>query len=212
MIIRDYRIELRRLSRHDIELVRNWRNSPRIREHMFFRDEITSEQQSKWFDSIDNELNFYWLIFLDRHPHGLINTSDINLLKGEAYSGLFIYSLEWIQTQLPALASLCMLEFNFEVLKLKAIKAKVRKENQVALKYNQSLGFEVEEEIGDDGLLLTLKRNVFETKTQELRGYMRKKFPDGPEIELLESDKDSIPELYAFLKGDRSVEFSHRVF
>ena len=43
-------VVLRRVENKDIEMIRNWRNDPKISQYMSFRDYITPEMQKKWFD------------------------------------------------------------------------------------------------------------------------------------------------------------------
>ncbi len=62
MIIKKYGITLERLTEADIELVRQHRNSELIRRRMFYQNQITEEEQKKWFAKINNDLNYYFLI------------------------------------------------------------------------------------------------------------------------------------------------------
>ena len=59
-----------------------------------------------------------------------------------AYAGLFIGNEEFEGTGIAFKASLALLEYAFEELKLETIFAKVHKENIVAIAYNKNLGFE----------------------------------------------------------------------
>jgi hypothetical protein len=58
MFFEKYGVKLERLTADKIELVRNWRNDPKISQYMEFRDHITAEMQKKWFASVDNENNY----------------------------------------------------------------------------------------------------------------------------------------------------------
>ena len=49
MFFEKYGVKLERLTADKIELVRNWRNDPKISQYMEFRDHITAEMQKKWF-------------------------------------------------------------------------------------------------------------------------------------------------------------------
>ena len=76
MKISKYGIDLVRLTEEDIEMLRQWRNSPQIQQFMEYREEITAEMQKKWFDSINNVNNFYFIIHFEGQKIGLINTSQ----------------------------------------------------------------------------------------------------------------------------------------
>jgi len=60
--LNSYGITLQRLNINKIELIRNWRNDPKISQYMFSKDFITSEMQLEWFNKINNEFNFYFIL------------------------------------------------------------------------------------------------------------------------------------------------------
>jgi len=69
---------IERLKEKDIELVREWRNSDKIRKNMLYQEIITPEQQLKWFHSINNFNNFYFIVEYKNRKVGLVNIKDIN--------------------------------------------------------------------------------------------------------------------------------------
>lgn len=142
MTIRGFGIELVRLKAEHIEMLRQWRNDSRISSHMDFREQITPEQQQRWFASLDPRCDFYFLISYDRGFHGLIHFSSIDWEKGVGQSGLFILSEEFRGTHLPVCASALLLEYFFSEKKLLSLEAKVMLRNHAALAYNLGLGFE----------------------------------------------------------------------
>jgi len=62
MVLSNYDITLVRLTYDQLELVRNWRNDPKISQYMEFRDYITPEMQIKWFNKVNNRNNYYFVI------------------------------------------------------------------------------------------------------------------------------------------------------
>jgi len=50
MKLHNYGLTLSRLTRNEIEFVRQKRNSEEVRRYMEFREEITPEMQQQWFD------------------------------------------------------------------------------------------------------------------------------------------------------------------
>ena len=97
----------------DAELIRQWRNDPKISKFMFYKGEITPAMQSEWFTSIDNEQNFFFLIYHNNSPAGLINISSIDWENKTAYTGLFIYDDKFLASDIPVMASLAMLDVFF---------------------------------------------------------------------------------------------------
>ncbi|MCS6818791.1 MAG: GNAT family N-acetyltransferase [Chitinophagales bacterium] len=141
MKIYRYGVLLERLKREQIEMVRTWRNDPKISRHMFHRGIITPSMQAEWFESINNKENFFFLISYSRKYVGLINMSSIDWAEHTAYSGLFIYEDEYLGTDVPVRASLAMLDVFFLLGGIKKVFAKVRGKNRVAHRYNTQLGF-----------------------------------------------------------------------
>ena len=57
-----YGVTLKQLTHDKIELVREWRNDPKISQYMEYREYITSEMQEKWFEETNNDKNYFFLI------------------------------------------------------------------------------------------------------------------------------------------------------
>jgi RimJ/RimL family protein N-acetyltransferase len=141
MDIECYGIRLVRLTASHIELVRQWRNRPDIVAQMEYQTHITAEMQQRWFARIDNVNHHYFLIEQKGQFGGLIHTAPVNWERKEADTGLFLAETNWIDTPIPAVASLAMVEVFFEAFRLARLTAKVHSQNERALRYNSSLGF-----------------------------------------------------------------------
>jgi RimJ/RimL family protein N-acetyltransferase len=140
MILRHGHIELRLIDESTIELLRKWRNSSEINEFMEYQAKISQEQQLKWFQNLSKENNFYFIIYVDNKPLGMIHLSDI--IEKDAQSGIFIAEHQFQGTGVAFTASILLLDFAFETLKLRSVFAKVKDDNFVAQDYNKLLGFE----------------------------------------------------------------------
>ncbi len=152
MIIRKWGIQLVRLQKKDIELVRIMRNKEYIRTRMFFQQEITPQQQQHWFNSINNPFNFYFLIYVpDMEPEngeklkpaGLINGKNIDYKKGECEGGIFLWEKQYWLTPYPLIASIILHDLAFLLIGLNRIFVRVRPDNPTALYFNQKIGFSV---------------------------------------------------------------------
>ena len=141
MKITRYGITLERMEAEHAELVRSWRNDPKIAKFMFYKGEITTAMQAEWFASIDNEQNFFFLIHHKNLAVGLINISSIDWENKTAYTGLFIYDDKFLASDIPVMASLAMLDVFFLLFDIQLVYAKVKGNNAVAHRYNSSLGF-----------------------------------------------------------------------
>ena len=141
MEISNYGVTLRRLTEDKIEMIRNWRNDPKIVKYMEYKEYITPEMQKKWFDKINNDNNYYFLIVVDNKEIGLINIRDIDYDSLEGEAGIYIYDDEYLNSTVSFQCSLLLYDFCFEKLKLKKIIAHIIKDNKRAIKYNKMLGY-----------------------------------------------------------------------
>lgn len=135
--------------------VREWRNSPKVSEFMDFKEHISEEQQRKWFESTVNSKNKYFIIKQESIPIGLIHLDRFNEIYKAAFAGLFIGNESFEGTGIAFKASIALLEYAFEELKLEQVFAKVHQNNTAAIAYNSNLGFEFDGTESD--LFLRLK-------------------------------------------------------
>lgn len=142
MKITRYGITLERIKKEHCEMIRLWRNDRKISQNMFYHKTITYEMQHQWFERIDNNEHFFFLILYQQKAVGLINISSIDWSNRSAFSGLFIYEDSCIGTDVPVRASLAMLDVFFLLGGIEKVCAKVRGDNKIAHRYNTQLGFQ----------------------------------------------------------------------
>jgi len=142
MVIERYGIKLIKIRAEQIDEVRKWRNSPSISDFMEYQEYITSDMQKRWFLSLNELSDFYFVIEYKGKLMGLIHTSAIDWNTKEGHSGLFIWDKKFQNTHIPVLASLSMVDFFFGFCNLEKIFAKVKRSNLIAVKYNKNLGFQ----------------------------------------------------------------------
>jgi UDP-4-amino-4,6-dideoxy-N-acetyl-beta-L-altrosamine N-acetyltransferase len=146
MIISGYGITLKSLTLDDIELVRQQRNSDHIRRYMTFREEISPEMQLKWFHSINNENNNYYIVHYQNKKIGLISGAEVDWENAITNNGgMFIWDSEYHGTHVPLCASILLTDFSFFI-GLKKTCIKVLRNNKRALDYNQRLGYQLMED------------------------------------------------------------------
>jgi len=144
MKLEKYGVVLKRLTHDKIEMIRNWRNDPKISQYMEFRDYITPEVQEKWFQKIDNDNNFFFIIEYKEKEVGLINIKDIDYEQKTGEGGIFIYADECLNSDVSFRSALCMLDFFYETLNLEKNIAHILRDNKRAIQYNLMLGFELQ--------------------------------------------------------------------
>lgn len=141
--IEKYGVILHRLTKDKIEMVRHWRNDPKIQQYMFYREHITSEMQQRWFDSINNDNNYYYIIEIDGKEIGLTNIKDIDWGKKEGETGIFIYNDNYRNGFTSYCAKMAVQDFAFYELELTQTISHVLGTNKRCLKFLQSFGVEV---------------------------------------------------------------------
>ena len=170
MIIKGFGISLHRLEHSDIELVRQKRNAPNVSMFMEYREEITPEMQEKWFQSVNNEKNNYFLIDFIGEKIGLIYAAEIDWEKMETgNSGIFIWDESFRKTSVPLAAALVLTETSF-IFGFRKTFIKVLRNNPVAIAFNKGLGYELlpgQENAVNQKYVLT-EQNYFE-KAAKLR-------------------------------------------
>ena len=170
MIIERYGVKLKRLTVDKIELVRNWRNDPKISQHMFFREYITPEMQLKWFNSINNDLNYYFIIEYNNEEIGVVNIKDIDEEKKFGETGIFIANDQYLNSDVPFRASFCHGDFTFEELKLDFTYGRIVSDNRRAIQYNKAVGAEIRMSENGKSVLLTItKENHYKQRDKYIR-------------------------------------------
>jgi len=145
MYIQRGEFELHRLASDDLELVRKWRNHPEIQENMVYREHISKEMQEKWYETINNNENLYFILTYKGEKIGLLNGKDIDWQNRQMESGIFIWDKHYRKTHIPAVCTIIFAELFIYVLGLKPMATVLRK-NQDSLKYNKMLGFVITED------------------------------------------------------------------
>ncbi|MBC8321077.1 MAG: GNAT family N-acetyltransferase [Bacteroidetes bacterium] len=170
MIISKGNIVFRRLVHEDIELVRNWRNSSQVSQFMEYRDYITPEMQEKWFKSVNNNHNLYFVIEYKNEKIGLINGKYIDWEKRSMETGIFIWDKKYLNTHIPLLAVLIFGELGIMTFGLTAY-AHILKTNHRAKRYNRLLGFRLCEGQEDvENQLYVMTKESYFKKAKFIRG------------------------------------------
>jgi len=142
MIISQYGIVLKRVEHSDIELIRQKRNLPAIRKQMEYKRIISPQMQEKWFESINNKWNYYFMIEWKDKPVGVINAKNVNMAQGYGEGGIFVWDTDASAEFVPVLASLCLLNTIFDTLCIfnKSF-VKISSDNHRAIAFNKLLGY-----------------------------------------------------------------------
>jgi RimJ/RimL family protein N-acetyltransferase len=168
MQLNKYGIQLKKIVRQDLELIREKRNSKEIMRRMVYRKEISKEEQIDWFNSINNIHNSYYLIIAEDKPIGLINDKNINWQTRTSEAGLFIWDEALLFSPYPVLAGYILMEFGYELLNWDSTEITVLTENKHAIEYNVSMGFEISESNHDITSMQFTRQSYISTLRKEI--------------------------------------------
>jgi RimJ/RimL family protein N-acetyltransferase len=157
-----YGVCLRQIGPEDLEMVRQWRNSSEVAKYMAYREHITPEMQQNWYDGVCERGDLYFIINVAGKEVGLINLKNIDFIKSESESGIFIADKSFQNTHLIYCASFCLGDFASEVLRLRWGKIHILDDNKRAIRYNLSLGYKPTEEVeAGSNRLYTLEKSDY---------------------------------------------------
>ena len=143
MIIERSGIRLVRLTEEFIELVRQKRNLPEIQKTMEYREHITPEMQQKWFATINNANNYYFLIETHNIFIGLISAAVVDWEKDVVNNaGIFIWNETYLSSPEIMQASVLLTDFSYYI-GMKKIYIRILKDNSKAIAFNISLGYKL---------------------------------------------------------------------
>jgi UDP-4-amino-4,6-dideoxy-N-acetyl-beta-L-altrosamine N-acetyltransferase len=168
--IEAYGIKLIRLEEKHIEMLRQWRNSPHVQNQMEYRNYITEEMQAKWFASIDNENNNYFLIEALGEMIGVISATQIDWVNNiTGNGGIFIANEKYIDTDFPARAALLLTDLGF-YMGMQKNYVRILADNKQSIAFNTLIGYELlkgQQDVVNRRYMLT-KDNYFK-KAAKLR-------------------------------------------
>lgn len=140
IVLQNYGVTLFRLTHDQIEMVRQWRNDPKISGAMFYQQIITPEMQERWFAGLDKKKNFYFIVCYKGEEIGLINVKNIDYEKMNGESGVFIYDDKYLGTDIAYRAHLVMFDYMYQELHLAYTYSHMRTDNPAATRFAQFLG------------------------------------------------------------------------
>lgn len=184
-----YDIILEKLKKEDIELVRYWRNNPKIQNKMQFREYISSEMQEAWFNKISNPAqHMYMLVYYKNKKIGLTNR---NTLNGHTESGLFIWDDDYWNSPLPILIFLIATEVYFKLERGEDIYGKILRNNKNAISFNKSLGFKLcDGQQENENQLYRLKKEDYIYNSMKLKKYISIYYNHSEPIQIIFEKED----------------------
>lgn len=135
-------IKLRELKAEDIEMVRNWRNSKEVSQYMYTENQITSEQQKKWFEKISKDANAkYWIIEYEDKPLGLVSITEISKVFDSCFWAFYLGDSSVRGAGIGSKIEYNILKYVFEELGLNKLRCEVLTTNPSVIAMHEKFGF-----------------------------------------------------------------------
>ncbi len=132
------------LTAEEKECVRRWRNHLEVRKWMYNDHEIRPEEHEAFIKSLkDSRKDFYYLVFHEEKPIGVLTFTRLDLRNRNAYFGLYANPEEKVPGA-GLILEKTAIRLAFEILKLHTLKLEVIEDNLRAINLYRSAGFKEE--------------------------------------------------------------------
>lgn len=138
-------IELREITKDDLEMIRLWRNSKEVSQYMYTENQISTEEQQKWFDRISHDkTSMYWIIQYDTKPLGVVSISEINKVFDSCFWAFYLGDSSVRGVGIGAKVEYHIISYVFDTLQLNKLCCEVLTTNEKVIKMHEKFGFRKE--------------------------------------------------------------------
>jgi UDP-4-amino-4,6-dideoxy-N-acetyl-beta-L-altrosamine N-acetyltransferase len=136
------KIELKDIKFEDVEIIRNWRNSPEISKYMYTDDYISIEKQEKWFKNlVIDKAQKQWLIVYENEKIGVAYLYNIRENFRSCYWGFYLAERNHRGKGIGSLVENEVIEYVFNVLDYNKLLCEVLEQNNRVIKMHEKFGF-----------------------------------------------------------------------
>ena len=162
-MLSEYGINLLPLQEEDLELIRFWRNSDKIKKYAKNQNYITKNMHKQWFENIKG---YYFIIQMNNKKIGLIWLGNVD---NYYESGFYIYENKYLNNIYSYKIVTILHKFAFYKLNLEEIYCEILENNKRAIRFNKSLGFQKVE-----GIKYKLTKENFEKSLNKFETILKK--------------------------------------
>lgn len=164
---------LRTIELDDIQLLRYWRNLDHVRHRMVMTNYIERDRQRKWFESLSNELDRYFIFSLDAKDIGCVTLTKINFAEKIFEGGIYCGDKNFLNHWVNIWACVKLYNYAFFDLKLETAYATILKDNKTALSLNKSIGYKFVEDADQNIGRFKLTRSEYVVASDKIKRYLR---------------------------------------
>ena len=159
------RINIQPISLEDIEQIRLWRNSDRVRNTTINKELISKQKQKKWFSELGQRRDYIFKILLDSKFIGVASSKVIDSEKLIMQPSLFIGDELYDGKGYGVYGAILLNDFCFDSMKALILTIDILKSNKKAIRFNEGLGYKIESE-NNNYYSYTLTPNQYYSKRE----------------------------------------------
>lgn len=135
------RVQLREIEEEDLEVIVAWRNDPEILKWLFSYLPLCMSKQRTWYKTyVEDDTQQIFAVEVGKKSVGTVGLSHIDYRNQRAELGILM-DKNWQKKGIGREALNLLIEFAWNEMNLRKIKALVLKENEAAIKLYKSCGF-----------------------------------------------------------------------
>jgi UDP-4-amino-4,6-dideoxy-N-acetyl-beta-L-altrosamine N-acetyltransferase len=135
-------IKFREITYDDLEMIRLWRTSKEVTQHMYTDPNPTKDEQVRWYESLkSNKSVMYKIICYDDTPIGMVYLTNIDYNSKHCEWGIYIGDLKYQSRGAGALATYKLINYVFYELGMNKLMSMVLTTNSSSIKLTESFGF-----------------------------------------------------------------------
>ncbi len=137
-----YGVTLTPIVEDELEMVRGWRNDPKIASQMVDQTFITPEMQRAWFARLAaSDRDVTCVARFRGEPIGVASLGRMDRDAGTCEPGVYVFDDRYRGNLVPFCLGFAMTDLAFEHFGLARLHAKVMAENAAALRFNAAMGY-----------------------------------------------------------------------
>ena len=126
----------------DMEMIRQWRNLPKVADYMYTDHVISPEEHAAWFArALNTPACKYWIIVCDGEDVGVANLSEIDRINRRCYWGFYVVSPNVGGKSVGMQAEYAVLNYVFDDLKFEKLCCEVLSFNRGVIEMHRRFGF-----------------------------------------------------------------------
>lgn len=169
-----YGVTLSPLRAEDLEMVRTWRNDPKIASLMLDQTYITAPMQQAWFARLQaSSQQFYYVAYFRGQPIGVGSLIAVDPQQGSAEPGMYIYPDEYRSNLVPFCVAFALNDLAFETFGLTRLYGKIFATNSASVRFHEACGYHRYTEQADGLGLYLLEQPAYRLARDKISRFIR---------------------------------------